>query len=64
MGWLRLVTDVPTALADLAGGRLSPGDYARSLRRTGTESVFSSRDPLPSLAELLLLPYTVFKRGF
>ena len=64
VGWLRLVTDVPTALADLADGRLSPGDYARSLRRTGTESVFSSRDPLPSLAELLLLPYTVFKRGF
>jgi hypothetical protein len=28
------------------------------------EAVFSRQDPLPSLAELLLLPYLMIERGF
>jgi predicted ATP-grasp superfamily ATP-dependent carboligase len=62
VGWLRMLTDLPTALAGLAMGHLSPGDYLDSLRRARIESVFCKSDPLPSLGELLLLPYLLGKK--
>jgi D-aspartate ligase len=62
MGWLRLVTDVPTALSDLISGHLSLSTYLKSLRDTRLESVFAKDDPLPSLAELVLLPYLILKK--
>jgi predicted ATP-grasp superfamily ATP-dependent carboligase len=62
VGWLRLVTDIPTALSDLMHGRLNLLDYARSLRATRVESVFNWRDPGPSIAEILLLPYMIVKK--
>jgi D-aspartate ligase len=61
--WIRLVTDVPNALVDLRAGRLRPRDYLTSLRGVDTEAVFSLRDPLPGMYELVLLPYLFFKRG-
>jgi len=62
--WVRLATDVPTAIALLAQGALDWRAYARSLRLANVESVFSRDDLLPGLAELALLPYLVLKRGF
>jgi hypothetical protein len=62
MGWLRWLTDVPTALSDLLGGHLSFGDYWKSLRQTRIESVFSKEDPLPSVMEIALLPYSIVKK--
>jgi predicted ATP-grasp superfamily ATP-dependent carboligase len=62
MGWLRMVTDVPVAASDLAHGYLSFGAYLTSLRNTRTESVFSSKDPLPWVAEFALLPYLIAKK--
>jgi len=62
VGWLRLLTDVPTALSDMFSGQLSFQTYIASLRNTRVESVFCRRDPLPSLAELLLLPYLIAKK--
>jgi predicted ATP-grasp superfamily ATP-dependent carboligase len=62
VGWLRLLTDIPTAFADLADGTLSLGAYFRSLRATRVEAVFSWDDPLPFLAEMMLLPYLIAKR--
>ena len=62
IGWLRLLTDAPTALASLLQGHLSLGCYLKSLRNTRIESVFCRTDPLPSLAELALLPYLIFKK--
>jgi predicted ATP-grasp superfamily ATP-dependent carboligase len=64
VSWIRLVTDLPTAAVELAGGRLDWRDYLRTLRRFDVESVFSREDPLPGLAELLLLPYSALRRGF
>jgi D-aspartate ligase len=61
VGWLRFSTDLPTALADIATGHLSVGGYVGSLRRTRTESVFCARDPLPSIGELLILPYLAIR---
>ena len=62
VGWLRLLTDVPTAISDLAHGSLGLGIYLKSLRATRIESVFNWRDPLPSLAEIALLPYLIAKK--
>jgi D-aspartate ligase len=62
VGWLRLITDLPTAAADLWGGHINPRAYFGSLRRTRVESVFSREDPLPSLAEILILPYLITKK--
>lgn len=64
VGWLRLVTDVPTALSDLVGGHLSLSAYFSSLVNTRVESVFAKEDPLPAVAELVLLPYLVAKKYF
>jgi predicted ATP-grasp superfamily ATP-dependent carboligase len=62
VGWLRLLTDVPTAVSDLAHGSLSLSSYWRSLRATRVEAVFSWADPLPSVAEFALLPYFLTKK--
>ena len=43
-------------------GYLKFGTYLSSLKRTRIESVFCLKDPLPSLAELALLPYIVKKK--
>jgi D-aspartate ligase len=64
VGWIRMVTDVPTSFVDICAGRLSPKAYWRSLVELKIESVFSSEDIIPSLAEVALLPYLAFKRGY
>jgi len=64
VSWIRLATDVPTALALAAQGELDWRAYLRSLRQANAESVFSGDDPLPGVAELALLPYLAVKRGF
>jgi D-aspartate ligase len=61
--WIRLSTDVPNALRDIRAGRLRPGEYLRSLRGVHTEAVFSVKDPLPGLYEIVLLPYLAVKHG-
>lgn len=62
VGWLRMVSDIPTAISDLFHGSLSVATYLRSLRATKVESVFNAADPLPSLAELVMLPYLAAKK--
>lgn len=62
VGWLRLITDLPTAASGLWNGEISLGCYWDSLRRTGVESVFCAQDVFPSLAEFFLLPYLVTKK--
>jgi predicted ATP-grasp superfamily ATP-dependent carboligase len=61
IGWLRLVTDVPTAVAQMARRQISIGGYLTSLARTRIESVFSMDDPLPFFAELGILPYVAIR---
>ncbi len=62
--WVRILTDLPTALSTLADGKLAWRSYVNSLRIANTEAVFSRDDPLPGLAEIALLPYLWVKRGF
>ena len=62
VGWLRLITDIPTALSDMTHGHLSVREYWKSLRATRTESVFSMADPLPFIAEAALLPFLIVRK--
>lgn len=64
VSWMRLLTDLPTALLDMRAGRLHPAEYVRSLRNRDVEAVFSLEDPKPGLAEIALLPYLYVRRGF
>jgi D-aspartate ligase len=59
VGWLRAVTDLPTVVSDLWARELNLSSYWRSLTRTRAESVFCLQDPMPSVAEVLMLPYLV-----
>jgi len=62
--WIRLVTDTPTVMSALLKGRLRFGDYINSLKGKKQFAVFSFKDPLPFIVELLMLPYLWKKRGF
>jgi predicted ATP-grasp superfamily ATP-dependent carboligase len=64
VGWLRLLTDLPTAFSDLVSGRLTLHSYIKSLKNTRIESVFSLEDPLPLLSEIVLSPYLMIKKYF
>ncbi len=64
VGWIRMVTDLPTSMGDIWAGRLTPKAYLGSLMDFKIESVFSSEDIIPTLAELALLPYLAIKRGY
>ncbi|MFZ0646260.1 MAG: hypothetical protein WA690_25415 [Candidatus Acidiferrales bacterium] len=64
VGWIRMVTDIPTSLGDIYAGRLAINAYLQSLVDFKIESVFSSEDIGPSLAEMALLPYLAVKRGY
>jgi D-aspartate ligase len=62
--WIRWVTDLPTAVTEIRHDRLGLRAYLRSLASADTEAVFSRDDPLPTVAELALIPYLACKRGF
>jgi predicted ATP-grasp superfamily ATP-dependent carboligase len=62
VGWLRLLTDVPTAFGGILRGHLSWSSYIASLRSTRVESVFCKEDLMPFLMEISLLPYLFFKK--
>jgi D-aspartate ligase len=64
ISWVRLLTDLPTGALDVLSGRLHARDFLKSLRHFHTEAVFNLEDPLPGLAEMALLPYLTWKRGF
>jgi predicted ATP-grasp superfamily ATP-dependent carboligase len=64
VGWIRMVTDLPTSFAGIFAGRLTAKDYLQSLKDFQVESVFSSDDIAPTLAEIALLPYLAIKRGY
>jgi predicted ATP-grasp superfamily ATP-dependent carboligase len=64
ISWVRVTTDLPAAFMALLSGNLDLKSYVRSLKNCDVEAVFSGEDPLPGLAEILLVPYLALKRGF
>jgi len=64
VGWLRAVTDFPTVLSDFWDRELKASAYWSSLKNTRAESVFCLQDPMPSVAEIFMLPYLITKKYF
>ena len=60
--WVRLSTDLPTAVPELVARRLPVGQYVRSVLGADVEAVFEHDDPVPAIAELALLPYLYWTR--
>jgi D-aspartate ligase len=64
VGWVRTTTDIPAAFVALVAKDIDFRSYLRSLGNCSADAVFSLEDPLPGLAEILLIPYLAIKRGF
>ena len=64
IGWMRIITDLPCSFLGLLGGRLKWKSYTDSLKNLAIESVFSSEDVLPTLAEIAMIPYLAVKKGY
>jgi D-aspartate ligase len=64
VGWIRMVTDIPTSISGIVHGRLALNTYLSSLKEFSVESVYGSEDILPTLAEIALIPYLAVKRGY
>jgi D-aspartate ligase len=62
IGWLRLLTDLPSTFSGMLQGKVKWSSFVSSMRRTRIESVFCKEDPLPSLAEMVLIPYLFAKK--
>src|SRR5207244_11427339 len=62
--WNRLVTDLPTAVAEIFAGRLPWGNYLRSLRYCDVEAVYCREDSEPGMAEVALFPYRSAQRRY
>jgi len=62
--WIRLLTDTPTVISEILGGRLLLKDYFNTLKGKKRDAVFTFKDPLPFFIELIMIPYLWFKRGF
>lgn len=60
--WVRLSTDLPVSLREIAGGRLSAGRYLRSILSTHESAVFGRDDPWPGVVELPMLAGTLIRR--
>jgi predicted ATP-grasp superfamily ATP-dependent carboligase len=53
--WVRLLTDVPAAVAEWRRRRLAPRAWMRSVQRPLAGAVFAADDPAPALADVPLL---------
>lgn len=62
--WIRLTTDIPTALIEILAGRMKLSEYLGSLKGKKEFAVTSFKDPMPVLAELIMLPMLLRKKGF
>jgi len=62
--WVRLVTDIPTAILEILAGRLTVSQYLTSMSGDVEFAVLSLGDPLPFVADVFLVPYHVKYRGF
>ena len=62
--WMRLLTDIPITISEMWKNRLKPTDYFKSIKGIKEFAVYSNKDPLPFVIEVLLAPYFLYKRGF
>jgi len=61
--WIRMATDIPTSLGQIARGRLNWRVFLKSLSSFDIEAVFARDDPRPGFAEITLLPHLIRTRS-
>jgi D-aspartate ligase len=62
ISWMRMSSDFPTALGEIARGRLSFRAYLRSFSPPRERAVMAKDDPIPGLLEVPSLAYRVSRR--
>ncbi len=62
--WTRLLTDAATVTREVLLGRMSVWPYLKNLFSKKGYAVWSWRDPLPFVVEVLMSPYLWWKKGF
>jgi D-aspartate ligase len=60
--WVHWTADLRMAIEEALAGRLSLGDYLRSLRGSLESAIFSWDDPTPGILDLPLFAYSTGKR--
>jgi len=60
--WIRVCPDLPMAIKEIIGGRLSVRAYLKSFRGPLESAIFAWDDPLPGFLELPLLAYLACTR--
>jgi D-aspartate ligase len=60
--WVHWTADLRLAIEEALAGRLSLGDYLRSLRGSLESAIFSWDDPTPGILDLPLFAYSTGKR--
>ncbi len=60
--WVRLITDIPSAMLAIRSGGLTPRGYLRSYRGPIEFAIFATDDLLPALVEVPWLAYLLWKR--
>ena len=62
--WVRLATDIPSALGALRAGELTLGGWMASLRRPRQAAVWALDDPLPAIVDpVLVASRTILRRA-
>ena len=62
--WVRLATDIPTVVKEIAKGKMRIIDYVHSMKGKKEFAVFCAYDPLPFFMEFAMIPYLWKKNGF
>lgn len=62
--WIRMLTDIPTAIKEILYERMKLSSYLYSLKGEKEFAVFSKNDILPFIKEFFIIPYLWRKRGF
>jgi predicted ATP-grasp superfamily ATP-dependent carboligase len=60
--WLRLSTDLPTSVKQIARGQLPVVPYVRTLTSRHESAIFARDDPWPAVVELPMLAGTLVRR--
>ncbi len=63
VGWIERLTDTYVAWGEIKKGRLSIGEYLKTLRMRKESAVWSLRDPLPAIMYIIMSPYLLLKRN-
>ena len=63
IAWVERLTDTYVVLGEILKGRMTLGEYLKTMRMPKESAVWSLKDPLPALMYLILSPYLLIKRG-